>query len=180
MKVIAESAYNHQGNFNYLKELAQAAKNSGADYFTVQMMNVEEFCTKEYSKYQLYKDTEFTTNQWVELFDYCKTINVGIDTIQKTNNGVSFTLYRSGIPMPLDVQVTYKDGSTQRFHIPLDLTNNVKKEFKTPPIILQPWSCGAPRYTVSLENRKLSEVISIEVDPDGYLPDDKLDNLYEK
>jgi hypothetical protein len=82
--------------------------------------------------------------------------------------------------MPLDVQVTYKDESTQRFHIPLDLTNNVKKEFKTRPTILQAWSCGAPRYTVSLENRKLSEIVRIEVDPDGYLPEDKEDNLYER
>ncbi|MFM1894749.1 MAG: hypothetical protein RIQ90_1915 [Bacteroidota bacterium] len=124
-------------------------------------------------------DMELTwfQNYWINTN---QTINVGIDTIQKTNNGVSFTLYRNGIPMPLDVQVTYKDGSTQRFHIPLDLTNNVKKEFKTRPTILQAWSCGAPRYTVSLENRKLSEIVRIEVDPDGYLPENKEDNLYER
>jgi len=68
MKVIAESAYNHQGNFEYLKNLAAAAKAADADFFTVQMMNVDEFCTKEYSKYQLYKDTEFSETQWKELF----------------------------------------------------------------------------------------------------------------
>lgn len=76
MKIIAESAYNHQGNFDYLKLLAKAAKSSGADYFTVQMMNVEEFCTREYAKYKLYKDTEFSEKQWIELFDFCKSLNI--------------------------------------------------------------------------------------------------------
>lgn len=78
MKIIAESAYNHQGNFEYLKNLAIASKQAGADYFTVQMMNVNEFCTKEYSKYQLYKDTEFTETQWKTLFAYCKEIEMDL------------------------------------------------------------------------------------------------------
>lgn len=78
MKIIAESAYNHQGNFDYLKKLAIASKDAGADFFTVQMMNVDEFCTKEYSKYKLYKDTEFSTIQWVELFDYCEKLNLDV------------------------------------------------------------------------------------------------------
>ena len=78
MKIIAESAYNHQGNFDYLKQLALASKKANADYFTVQMMNVNEFCTKEYSKYQLYKDTEFTETQWKALFGYCKEIEMNL------------------------------------------------------------------------------------------------------
>lgn len=90
MKIIAESAYNHQGNFDYLKQLALAGKKSGADFFTVQMMNVEEFCTKEYSKYQLYNDTEFSERQWIELFDYSKEI--GIELIPCTLEKSSFDL----------------------------------------------------------------------------------------
>jgi len=90
MKIIAESAYNHQGNFEYLKELAIESKKSGADYFTVQMMNVESFCTHDYVKYQLYKDTEFAENQWVELFDFCKTIE--LDLIPCTLELDSFNL----------------------------------------------------------------------------------------
>lgn len=74
MKIIAESAFNHQGNFKELKRLALEAKNAGADYFTCQMMNVDAFCVADYTKYQLYKNTEFTKEQWFELFDYCKSI----------------------------------------------------------------------------------------------------------
>lgn len=90
MKIIAESAYNHQGNFDYLKNLALASKKANADFFTVQMMNVEEFCTKEYSKYQLYKDTEFSEAQWKTLFEYCKEIQ--IDLIPCTLEKASFDL----------------------------------------------------------------------------------------
>lgn len=90
MKIIAESAYNHQGSFDYLLALAKSSKQAGADYFTVQMMNVDDFCNKEYSKYQLYKDTEFSEKQWLELFDYCKQID--IDVIPCTLEKASFDL----------------------------------------------------------------------------------------
>ncbi len=90
MKIIAESAYNHQGKFDYLKQLAKAAKQANANFFTVQMMNVEEFCTKSYSKYQLYKDTEFLAEQWLQLFEFCKSLN--LEVIPCTLEKASFDL----------------------------------------------------------------------------------------
>ena len=44
MKIIAESASNHQGNIDYLIQLAESTKNSGADYFTAQVLSPEVFC----------------------------------------------------------------------------------------------------------------------------------------
>lgn len=76
MKIIAESAFNHNGSLEGLKELALLSKKSGADYFTMQLMHVDSFCTKDYSKYQLYKDTEFSKQQWYEVFDYCNSIDL--------------------------------------------------------------------------------------------------------
>ncbi len=92
MKVIAESAYNHQGSLEYLKQLAIAAKKAGADYFTVQMMNVDEFCTKEYVKYQLYKDTEFSEKQWVEIFELCKELDINLIpcTLEKSSFNLAY------------------------------------------------------------------------------------------
>ena len=78
MFIIAESAFNHNGDLEYLKKLAHAAKNSGADYFTVQVFKTEDFCVKEYSKYQICKDTELNRNQWKELFDYCREIDIPV------------------------------------------------------------------------------------------------------
>ena len=78
MKIIAEAAFNHNGDLNYLKELGLKSKISGADYFTVQVMNVDAFCVKDYLRYQLYKDTEFNEDQWIDLFDYYKDIDLPI------------------------------------------------------------------------------------------------------
>lgn len=78
MKIIAESAFNHNGSLAYLLELAQTAKLSNADYFTVQIMDVDAFCTSDYTKYDLYKSTEIKKDQWLKLFDYCKEIDLPI------------------------------------------------------------------------------------------------------
>ena len=78
MKVIAESAFNHQGDFEELKQLALASKNAGANYFTCQVMHVDSFCVPEYEKFQLYKETEFSKEQWIELFDFCKSISLDV------------------------------------------------------------------------------------------------------
>lgn len=72
MKIIAESAFNHNGDLAYLMKLADASKYANAHLFAVQVMNVESFCVKDYSKYSLYKDTEITDKQWLDFFSYCR------------------------------------------------------------------------------------------------------------
>ena len=65
MKIIAESAFNHNGNYNELLNLALESQKAGADFFTAQVMNVNAFCKSDYDKYDLYKNTEFSASQWV-------------------------------------------------------------------------------------------------------------------
>jgi N,N'-diacetyllegionaminate synthase len=76
MKIIAESAYNHNGSMEMLKQLADASKKANADFFTFQVMNVDEFCTEDYSKREIYDNNSFSEKQWEELFDYCTTIKL--------------------------------------------------------------------------------------------------------
>jgi N,N'-diacetyllegionaminate synthase len=76
MKVIAESAFNHNGDFEYLKQLAITAKQSGADYFTFQIMDPDEFCELNYSKYSIYQENTFPGDTWIKLFDYCKELDL--------------------------------------------------------------------------------------------------------
>lgn len=78
MKIIAESAFNHQGNLDYLIQLATAAKTAGADYFTVQIYNTDHFCDPEYSKYQICKETEHTAKNWELLYNHCIVIGMQI------------------------------------------------------------------------------------------------------
>lgn len=78
MKIIAESAFNHHGDFEELKKLAVVAKEAGADFFTVQIMHADSFCIPEYEKYELYKNTTFSHEQWIELFDFCKSLSIDV------------------------------------------------------------------------------------------------------
>ncbi|MFD2724776.1 N-acetylneuraminate synthase family protein [Hyunsoonleella rubra] len=78
MKVIAESAFNHNGSLDYLKQLALEAKNNGTDFFTVQVMDVSAFCVKEYSKYDIYKENTLSFNEWKEFFVFAKQIELDV------------------------------------------------------------------------------------------------------
>ena len=53
MKIIAESAFNHNGDVRYLIELAKKSQEAGADFFTFQIMDLAEFCDIDYAKYSL-------------------------------------------------------------------------------------------------------------------------------
>lgn len=76
MKIIAESASNHQGNYDYLVELAKAAADAGADYFTAQVLEPTAFCDETYSSLQVVKDVSFDQATWCIFFNECKTINI--------------------------------------------------------------------------------------------------------
>ena len=76
MKIIAESAFNHNGSLKYLKDLALEAKSSGADFFTVQVMDVPAFCVEEYSKYDIYKENTLSFSEWKDFFEYAKNISL--------------------------------------------------------------------------------------------------------
>lgn len=78
MKIIAESACNHNGDLNILLQLAFTSKQSGADFFTVQVMHVDTFCDVNYSKTTLYKQLEFTKKEWINCFDYCKLNQINL------------------------------------------------------------------------------------------------------
>jgi len=78
MKTIAETAFNHNGDPEYLWSLISEANNSKADYVTVQVMDTDSFCVKDYERYQTYIDTEIAWKNWVHIFDKCKEANIKV------------------------------------------------------------------------------------------------------
>lgn len=76
MKVIAESAYNHNGDKDYLVNLAIESQNTGADYFTFQIMDVDDFCVKGYSKYDLYKKYSLSFDEFDYFFEKTKKLKI--------------------------------------------------------------------------------------------------------
>lgn len=85
----------------------------------------------------------------------------------------SVTLERAGaMPMPVDVEITLRDGSKQRFHIPLCMMRGGKSadaifgEFAT----LEPWPWVKPAYTFTIPV-KHADIAKIVIDPSGRMAD---------
>ena len=101
--------------------------------------------------------------------------NHTIDYAVKDISGKNITLARVGrIPMPLDVLVTYTDGSEELFNIPLRMMRGAKPTTAT---VLDDWAWAYPSYSFEVSK----EVKAVYIDPEGYMADvDRKNNVAYK
>ena len=114
-------------------------------------------------------ELEWYLNDWTrtaEKIDYAVTYLEG-----------KVVLERKGlIPMPIELVVTFWDGTKKHYYIPTDLMRGFKKELSSNFEKLPSWGWASPFYTFPLQK----EVIKIEIDPSGLLADvDLKNNLYK-
>ena len=96
--------------------------------------------------------------------DFGRTTNT-IDYAVKAVEGKNITLERVGLmPMPIDVKVTYKDGSSGKYYIPLQM---MRGEKPTSATVIPDWAWAYPTYT--FEAKKA--VKSVQIDPSGLMAD---------
>jgi hypothetical protein len=102
-----------------------------------------------------------------------KKIDYGIQNIVERNGNTLVTLQRHGeFPMPIDLVVTYLDGSKEIYYIPLNETlgNKVVENPDLDRQDLEAWPWVNPSYTLSI-GRKASEIATLEIDPTLRLAD---------
>ncbi len=101
-----------------------------------------------------------------------KTIDYGIDSLWEANGATQIRLKRIGyMPMPIDVQVTYKDGTKEMIYIPLYSMFGAKKpETDLPTTTVTAWKWTHPTYTFPV-NKRVSDIVEIEIDPSQRLAD---------
>ncbi len=102
-----------------------------------------------------------------------RRIDYGFGSILEKDGNALLELQRIGdFPMPVDLLVTYKDGSKILFYVPMnELMGNKPIEDKTVKRIdTEPWPWVYPTYTLSL-GKKISEIESIEIDPSQRMAD---------
>ena len=101
-----------------------------------------------------------------------KTIDYAIGDVNGENANANITLKRIGLtPMPVDVLVTYKDGSKEMHYIPMNLMYGIKSaEDNTPRIVHNEWKWVDPEYTLTI-SKNVSEIREIEIDPSKRLAD---------
>ena len=112
---------------------------------------------------------EWFKEYWV---NSTKTVDFGLNDIQATATGAIISLQRIGkMPAPLEVLITYKDGSSELHYIPLDLMLANKVAEGNDNRIVHP-ECKWVQPTYTFETTKpLSALKSIEIDPSYRLPD---------
>jgi hypothetical protein len=103
-------------------------------------------------------------NYWINT---TKKIDYGIKNVIENQGATFVMLERVGeFPMPLDLVVTYKDGSKEMFYIPTNETlgNKPVDDSTVQRLDLAAWPWVYPTYTLSIQ-RKVEEVATIEIDP---------------
>jgi hypothetical protein len=115
------------------------------------------------------------------LTDWTKTTNTidyGIRSVEENANGTKIVLERKGlIPMPIDLLVVYKDGSSETFYAPLRMMYG-QKENPYPTIdrtVLKSWPWAYPTYEITID-RPMNSIQGIQIDPSGLMADIDLEN----
>ena len=114
------------------------------------------------------------------LMDWTQTTNqidYAIQSVEETGNKTEVTLERIGeMPMPVEVRVTYKDGSEEIIYIPLQMMRWEKlAENGTNRRIEDDWAWAMPTYTFSID-RPRSEISEIVIDDSKLIADVNREN----
>lgn len=103
-----------------------------------------------------------------------KTIDYAIDTVYSMNQNTLISIRRVGkFPMPVDVYVSLKNGTSLTYSIPLDIMRGAKKEipYKSEQlVILSDWQWVNPTYDVVLPYR-MDDILSVTIDPSQRMAD---------
>jgi len=102
-----------------------------------------------------------------------KTINYSIDSLWEESGKTKIRLKQSAYtPMPIDFQITFKDGSKELHYIPMYLMFGQKpaEDASVTRKVYEPWKWTHPTYIIET-TRKLTEIATAEIDPSQRLAD---------
>jgi hypothetical protein len=111
-----------------------------------------------------------------------KTINYSIDSLWEEGGISKIRLRRIGqMPMPVDLQLTFKDGNTEMHYVPLNLMFGDKpnENAKQKRTVHEEWKWTHPTYIVEIKQR-LTDIKVVEIDPTKRMADvERKNNLLE-
>ena len=109
-----------------------------------------------------------------------KTIDYAIDSLWDEGGKTKIRIKRVGtMPMPVDLQLSFKDGSKEMHHIPLNLMlgSKIAENKSVLNFTHEPWRWTHPTYIVE-SDRKLFDLNEVSIDPSQRLADiDKRNNV---
>lgn len=111
-----------------------------------------------------------------------KTIDYNIDSLWEEGGKTKIRLSRIGLmPMPIDLQLTFKDGTKELHYIPMNLMFGEKpvEDAAIARTTYEPWKWTHNTYTVET-NKKLIDFSVAEIDPSQRMADvDRKNNKLE-
>lgn len=149
-----------KGMLRYFDEWSY--KHPGPNEFVHVMEKVSGIELKWYLNYML---------NTTEVIDY------SIDGIEAVGDQTEITLERIGnFPMPIDLYITYKDGTTEMINIPLRMMRGSKPspdgvDFS----VAEDWPWTHPEYTLTVD-KDVSKIARVEIDSTQRMADVNPDN----
>ncbi|WP_425639172.1 M1 family metallopeptidase [Algoriphagus yeomjeoni] len=120
------------------------------------------------------KESGLELDWYKEYFVYTtKTIDYGIKAVKAQGDKTEITLERIGLmPMPIDLVITYKDGTSEMVYLPLEIMRGEKAQEDGSPtrVISEDWPWTNLTKTITV-NKKSDLIKSIEIDPSKRLAD---------
>ena len=120
--------------------------------------------------------------QWY-LTDWTQTTNkidYAIEAVSSVENGTEIRLKRKELmPMPQEVYIQYKDGSTVLHYIPISLMRGEKENsYNVKWVQEKDWTWANPNYSFTIDQPK-ENIEAIVLDPSNLMADiDKSNNYY--
>ena len=117
-------------------------------------------------------ELEWYLNDWTRT-DH--KIDYGLDISSLQSDRVVTLKRKARMPMPLDVEVSFSDGTKDVYYIPTDLMHGNKKFNSNNVYYMQPWTWASPEYDFVVQGNK--KVVRVEIDPSKRLADyNQMDN----
>ncbi|WAC09607.1 M1 family metallopeptidase [Dyadobacter pollutisoli] len=114
---------------------------------------------------------------WEDFIGTTKTIDYGVKEVFSNGGKTEVVLERIGqMPMPLDVVVSYRNGTQENFYIPLEIMRGEKEEKLYSKTTLMPdWGWTYPQYSFTIDKNP-ADIEAIVIDPSRRMADIDPDN----
>jgi len=111
-----------------------------------------------------------------------KTIDYAIDSLWEEGGKTKVRIVNKGkMPMPIDLQLTFKDGAKEMHYVPMNLMFGAKppEDAAMSRKVYDEWNWTNPAYIIE-SSRKLSDMVLAEIDPSHRMADtNRKDNKLE-